>query len=170
MTERLDYLTVAPDATKGLAEMIRFVRRGTVPPRIVELVKVRVSQMNGCSYCLGVHVPRARRFGATRDQLDTLAAWRDSTAFSARERAALAWAESVTELTPALVPDAEWQTVSAEFTEHERIELTIAVVEINAWNRLNVAFRKPPEFEAETPAPTAAPPAGSAPSPVPPGG
>ncbi len=157
MTERLDYLTVAPDSTKGLAELIRYVRRGTLPPLIVELVKVRISQINGCAYCLGIHVPRARRFGATRDQLDTLAAWQDSTVFSPQERAALAWAESVTLVAPNFVPDRDWEALSAQFTERERIELTIAIVEINAWNRLNVAFRKPPEFEPEA-APAPAPP------------
>ena len=161
MTSRLDYQAVSPESTRGLTEIARFVRRGSLAPKLLELVKVRASQINGCAYCLAIHVPRARRFGATAEQLDTLAGWPDSTVFSGAERAALAWTESVTLLIPGRVPDADWDGVRREFTDAQIVELTMAIVEINAWNRLQVAFRRPPEFEE--PAGTVPPPSAGAP-------
>lgn len=147
MTARLDYEALAPEATNGLVEIARWVRSGPPEPALVELVKVRCSQINGCAYCLDVHVRRARRFHVTEAQLDTLAGWPDSTAFSEKEKAALAWAEALTLVASDHVPDAVWERARAQFTERELLALSLAIVEINAWNRLQVAFRRPPEFE-----------------------
>ena len=143
---RLDYQELAPEATAGLTELSRFVRSGSLPKGLVELVKIRASQINECAYCLDIHLRKARRFQVPERQLDTLAGWRESTVFSAKERAALAWTEGLTTLLPDRVPDPLWEATRREFTERELVELTIAIVEINAWNRLQVAFRRPPEF------------------------
>ncbi len=148
---RLDYQAVAPEATKGLVEIARWVRAGSLAPGLVELAKLRASQMNGCAYCLDVHATRARRFGVTQAQLDTVAGWPESTVFSETERAALAWTEALTRLDEGHVPDDVWALVRARFSEREIVELSLAVVEINAWNRLQVAFRRPPEFERSAP-------------------
>ena len=158
MTARMDYQEIAPDSTKGLTEIARWVRAGTLDPGLIELVKLRASQMNGCAYCLEIHMRRARKFRVSEERLDTLAGWYDSTAFSEPERAALAWTEALTMVADGHVPDAAWEAVHARFTDREVVELSMAIVEINAWNRLQVAFRRPPEFEARPrPAPAAPP-------------
>lgn len=158
MTERPDPAKVAPDYARGLVEMTRFVRAGPLEPRTAELVRVRVSQINGCAYCLSIHVPRARRHGATPEQLDTLAGWRESTAFSARERAALDWAEAVARLDDDHVGDGVWTRARSVFSDREMVDLTLVVVEIGSWNRIEIAFRRPPEFES-TPRAAPTPPA-----------
>ncbi len=171
MTARIEYEKVAPDATRGLTELQRFVRAGTLPPALVELVMLRASQINGCAYCLDIHARRARRVGVPQGQLDTLPSWSYSPAFSERERAALAWTESLTRVSVDQVPDSVWDRVKLQFSEREIIDLSIAIVEINSWNRLLIAFRTPPTFgtpqnaASETPAA----PARSAPPAVPTG-
>lgn len=156
MPARIDYVAVSPESTKGLVELARYVRAGTLPLRLVELVKLRVSQINECAYCLDLHYRRARRAGVPEAQLDTLAAWTESPAFSAQERAALAWTESLTRVSVDHVPDAVWERVKSQFSEREIVDLSIVVVDINAWNRLMVGFRTPPTFG---PPPTATAPA-----------
>ena len=146
MPARIDYQTVAPEATKGLVELARFVRASAVPQTLVELVMLRASQLNGCAYCLDLHFRRARRAGVPEGQLDTLDAWPDSPAFSERERAALAWTEGLTLIALEHAPAALWERVRAQFSEQEIVELSIAIVEINSWNRLMIAFRTPPTF------------------------
>jgi len=146
MSARIDYEVVASDSTKGLTELARFVRTGSLPPTLLELVKLRASQLNGCAYCLDLHSRRARRVGVPEAQIDTLEAWADSPAFSEKERAALSWTESLTRLTPDHVPDTAWDRVRANFSEREIVDLSITIVEINSWNRLLLAFRTPPTF------------------------
>lgn len=146
MSARIEYDAVAPESTKGLTELARFVRGGSLPPQLVELVFLRASQINGCAYCLDVHYRRARRAGVSQAQLDTLPAWDISPAFSERERAALQWTESLTRVYQDHVPDGVWDVVKAQFTEREIVDLSIAIVEINSWNRLMTAFRTPPTF------------------------
>jgi AhpD family alkylhydroperoxidase len=158
MTARIEYDVVAPESTKGLAELARYSRAGTLGAPLLELVKVRSSQINGCAYCLDVHLRRARRAGVPEAQIDTLAGWDNSPAFSERERAALAWTESLTNVAAGHVPDGVWERLRAQFSEKEIVELSIAVVEINAWNRLMIAFRTPPTFGVRA-NPTPAPPA-----------
>ena len=148
MAERLDYHAVAPEATHGLVEIARWVRQGSLAPALIELARLRASQINGCAYCLEEHAQRSRRLGVPESQLNTLAAWQESTAFSERERAALAWTDALTLVAGEHVPDAVWAAVRPHFTEREILELSMAIVEINAWNRLAVAFRIPPEFPA----------------------
>jgi AhpD family alkylhydroperoxidase len=146
MNARIEYDTVAPDSTKGLAELERFFRSGSLPPTLIELVMLRSSQLNGCAYCLDLHSRRARRAGVPQAQIDTLGAWSESPAFSERERAALSWTDSLTQIAVNHVPDSDWELVRAHFTPREIVELSIAVIEINAWNRLMIAFRTPPTF------------------------
>ncbi len=146
MSGRLDPKKVAPDATHGLVEIARFVRSGPLPPSLLELVKVRASQMNACAYCLALHTDRARKFGVPQRQLDLLDAWRESTEFSPRERAALEWTEALTLVHRDQVPDAAWETVKSAFGEREIVDLTLAIVEINSWNRIQIAFRRPLDF------------------------
>jgi AhpD family alkylhydroperoxidase len=158
MSARIEYQVVAPDSTKGLDELARFVRSGSLPSTLIELVMIRASQINGCAYCLDVHYRRARRAGVPQPQLDTLSAWTVSPVFSERERAALAWTESLTLMFRDHVPDSAWEGVKAQFSEREVVDLSIAIVEINAWNRLMTAFRTPPTFgmQQKTPAQTSA--------------
>lgn len=158
VTARMDYLVVAPESTKGLVETQRFVRAGSLSWPLLELIKLRVSQMNGCAYCLALHAARARKAGVPLSQQDTLAAWRQSTAFSPREQAALEWAEALTFVAEGHVPDSAWELVRAQFSEREIVELSMAVVDINSYNRLEIAFRRPPEFDHSAP-PSAPPPA-----------
>ena len=148
MSARIDYEAVAPESTHGLTEILRFVRSGSLPPTLIELVMVRASQINGCAYCLDIHSRRARRAGVPERQLDTLEAWGESPVFSEKERAALAWAESLTLVNVDHVPDEVWTLVRSQFTEREIIELSMAIVDINSWNRLMIAYRTPPTFGA----------------------
>ena len=110
-------------------------------PALLELVKTRVSQNNGCSYCLDMHTKDARAAGETEQRLYLLSAWREAPFYSARERAALAWAEAVTLLAEQGVSDAEYAEVRSQFDEKTLVDLTLAIVAINGWNRLAVPFR-----------------------------
>ncbi len=157
MPARIDYDRVAPDSTKGLIELLRYVRSGSLPPPLIELVFLRASQINGCAYCLDLHYRRARRAGLPEAQLDTLAGWEESPAFSEKERAALAWTESLTRIGRGHVPDAVWERVRAHYSEKEIVDLSIAVVDINSWNRLMIAFRTPPTFGSKAVDPSGPP-------------
>jgi AhpD family alkylhydroperoxidase len=113
-------------------------------PALLDLVKMRASQINGCAYCLDMHTKDARARGESEQRLYLLAAWRESPFYSERERAALAWTEAVTLVAESRVPDAIYEEVRRQFNDDELLALTMAVVAINAWNRLNVALRTVP--------------------------
>ncbi|HEX6993355.1 MAG TPA: carboxymuconolactone decarboxylase family protein [Gammaproteobacteria bacterium] len=119
------------------------VRRAGLEPALLELVKVRASQINGCGYCLDMHTKDARASGETEQRLYLLAAWREATVYTDRERAALAWTEAVTRLENQDVPDPVYEQARAHFTEEELVALTLAIIQINGWNRLSIAFRRP---------------------------
>jgi AhpD family alkylhydroperoxidase len=160
MTARVDYAAVAPDSTKGLTEIERYIRNGPLSAGLLELVRLRASQINGCAYCLDLHYRRARRAGVPEIQLDTLDGWPESPAFSDKERAALLWTESLTQVSVDHVPDSAWDAVRAHFSAREIVDLSIAIADINAWNRLMIAFRTPPTFGSLQKSSTAAlPPA-----------
>jgi AhpD family alkylhydroperoxidase len=110
---------------------------------LLELVKIRASQINGCAYCLDMHTKDARALGETEQRLYTLSAWREAPFYSDRERAALEWSETVTRVGDTHVPDDVYQRVRAQFSEEELVALTFAVVTINSWNRIAVSFRAP---------------------------
>lgn len=115
--------------------------------RLLELVKLRASQLNGCGFCLNMHSVDARKLGEDQRRLDLISAWREAPCFSERERAALAWTEALTNLAPAHVPDEVYAMAKAPFSDEEFVNLTAAVVAINGWNRIAVAFRFVPPVE-----------------------
>ena len=122
--------------------------RGPLDPRLLELVRVRASQINGCAYCLETHARAAQELGESERRLHLLAAWRDADDFSPRERAAFAWTEAVTLVAESRVSDAVFDEAKAHFGDEELAHLTYVIATINAWNRLNVAFRTPPRRAA----------------------
>lgn len=141
MTARLDYFKAAPAAMKAMLALETASRQLAIPAALRQLVKMRVSQINGCAYCLDMHAPEAREAGVPQQKLDVLAAWRESPAFDARERAALGWAEALTRLEATGAPQRDYDALAAQFGEAERVELTLFINTINAWNRFAVGFR-----------------------------
>jgi AhpD family alkylhydroperoxidase len=138
---RIDYYKVAPGAVKPLYALEQYLRASELEPSLIELVKLRASLMNGCAYCVDVHTKDARAKGETEQRLFAVPVWRETPFFSPRERAALAWTEAVTEIGRSGVSDALYDEARAEFTDKELVDLTIAVIAINAWTRLGVTFR-----------------------------
>jgi AhpD family alkylhydroperoxidase len=141
MTQRFDYREASPDAFRAMLRMEEFVRQCGLDHSLLELVKTRVSQINGCAYCLDMHTKDARALGETEQRLYLLAAWRETSLYSPRERAALAWAEAVTLVVGNELSDPLYDEVRREFGEKELVDLTMAVIAINGWNRLAVSFR-----------------------------
>jgi AhpD family alkylhydroperoxidase len=140
---RLDLMKLAPDAFRALMGVQQYVNRSGLEPSLLELVKLRVSFMNGCAYCVDMHTIDARAQGESEQRLYAVPVWRDTPFFTPRERAALAFAESVTELGRDGVPDVVFEEARAHFTDAELVKLAMAVIAINSWNRLNIAFRVP---------------------------
>lgn len=141
MPKRIDYKKESPGAFQAMLGMENYVRQCGLEHSLLELVKTRVSQINGCAYCLDMHTKDARAAGETEQRLYLLAAWRETTFYSARERAALAWAEAVTQLAGHEVPDELYDEVQQQFAGKEMVDLTLAIIAINGWNRFAVPFR-----------------------------
>lgn len=141
MKPRIDYRKAAPDAFKAMLDLEAGVHRGGLEKSLIELVKMRASQINGCGYCLDMHSKDARAAGETEQRLYVLPAWREAPFYSARERAALAWTEAVTQVATNDLPDALYAQVRGEFDEKGLVELTLAIIAINGWNRMAIAFR-----------------------------
>lgn len=133
---RLDYRKAFPRGVKALSDLEAALRQSPLEPELLELVKVRASQVNGCAYCLAMHLRDARARGESQIRLDTVSAWREAPFFNERERAALAWCESLTEIARAGAPDDEYAALEAVFSPEEIGVLTFAIVAINAWNRV----------------------------------
>ncbi len=146
MDQRLDLTKISPDGYKAMLGVHSYVQNSGLSLGLLELVKMRVSQMNGCAFCIAMHVPLARTHGVSDDQLHLLVAWREAPIYSAKERAALAWAEAVTRLTGGDVSDAVYAEMRQHFSEKEAADLSFAVAEINAWNRLMICTRTPPQL------------------------
>jgi AhpD family alkylhydroperoxidase len=145
MTQRLDYAQLSPELFKKYALVGQAARQGSkVETTIHHLVDIRASQLNGCAFCLDMHVKQAKLHGERELRLHHVAIWRESPLFNARERAALAWAEVLTRLPEHGVPDEIYAEARAQFSEQELVELTYSVMIINGWNRINVAFRGEP--------------------------
>jgi AhpD family alkylhydroperoxidase len=142
MKERLSYATVAPQGVEALRVLEQYCRRSSLEHPLLELVKTRASQINGCAFCLDMHTKDARAAGETEQRLYALSAWREAPFYTERERAALAWTEAVTLVADTHVPDDVYEEVRKQFNERELADLTFAIVAINGWNRLSVAFRK----------------------------
>lgn len=145
---RLNYFGAAPVAMKAMLALEEANKAVSLSLALRELVKMRVSQINGCAYCLNMHAPEARAAGISQQKLDVLVAWRESPAFDARERAALAWSEALTRLEQTAAPDADYAQLVAAFTPQECVELTLVINTINAWNRFAVGFRAEHPVEA----------------------
>lgn len=141
MAERIAYRKIAPEVMKAMVGLEAQVRRGSLERSLLELMKIRASQINGCAYCIDMHTKDARAAGETEQRIYALSAWREAPFFTERERAALAWTEAVTLVSKDNVPDEVFSRARAHFEEHELVELTLAIATINAWNRFGVAFR-----------------------------
>lgn len=144
MQTRTDFYTASPDAMKAMLALEAAVGKLSIEQPLLELVRLRVSQINGCAFCLDMHVKEARIHGERELRLHHLATWRESTLFSPRERAALAWTEALTTLPAHGVPDDLYDRVRGQLSEKELSDLTFEVMAINGWNRANVAFRTVP--------------------------
>lgn len=144
MTQRIDYMQQSPALFKKLVEFNQLIHDGTIEAGILDLVAIRASQINGCGFCLDMHVKQATIHGERALRLHHLASWRESTLFIPRERAALAWTEALTTLSPLGVPDELYERVRTQFSEKELSDLTFEVMTINAWNRVNLAFKVVP--------------------------
>lgn len=144
MTERLHYAKAAPAGYEAMLGLERHVRGCGLEHSLLELVKTRASQINRCAYCIDMHVKDARAAGETEQRLYALSAWRETPFFTERERAALEWTETLTLIAGGGVPDALYDRVRREFTDAELVNLTLAVVVINGWNRLAISFATVP--------------------------
>jgi len=150
MSHRLDYAKAAPEGYKAYFGVYTAVQKSGLPKELIDLVYLRVSQINGCAFCIDMHSRDLLKSGLAVDKLVLVPGWREGGAlFSARERAALAWAETVTRVADTGVPDAEYQAATAEFNEKELADLTYAIGLMNAFNRLGVAFRATPAAAAQ---------------------
>jgi AhpD family alkylhydroperoxidase len=138
---RIDYNRGFPDLRTAMRSLEHYIHRSSLDPTLLELVKVRASLINGCAYCVDMHTKVARSLGETEQRLYEVSLWREAPFYTERERAALAWTEAVTRVTDGHVPDEVYAEVSEHFSEQELVALTLAVVAINSFNRLNVAFR-----------------------------
>jgi AhpD family alkylhydroperoxidase len=144
MKERMDYRKASPQGAKAVGELHSFIRRCGLEHSLLELVKLRASQINGCAHCIDMHTKELRADGESEQRLYLLNAWEESPFYSDRERAALAWTEALTLVTEGHVPDQVYERARAQFSEEELANLTFAIVAINGANRINIAFRTVP--------------------------
>ena len=144
MTQRIDYQQQSPELFKKFVEFNLAVKSSSIEQSIQDLVSIRASQLNGCAFCVDMHVKQATIHGEKPLRLHHLATWRESTLFAPRERAALAWTEILTQIPAQGVPDDIYERVRGQLSEKELSDLSFAVMAINAWNRINVGFRTVP--------------------------
>jgi AhpD family alkylhydroperoxidase len=144
MAERIDASKVNPGAYRAMFGLEKYVHESGLELSLLDLVKLRASQINGCAYCLDMHWKDGRARGESEQRLYSLDTWRETSYYTDRERAALAWTEAVTLIAETHVPDALYEQVRQQFGEEELVNLTLAVVEINGWNRLAISFRPEP--------------------------
>lgn len=138
---RVDYRRVFPEATRALGGLERTVQESSLEPALLELVKMRASQLNGCAYCLDMHSKDARARGESEQRLYLLSAWQEAPCYSERERAALAWCEALTLVAQTGAPDDVYERLAAQFDEQQIVALTLAIVAINGWNRFAIGLR-----------------------------
>jgi AhpD family alkylhydroperoxidase len=144
MEARIDLMHVSPGIMHAMLGLERQVQKAGLDSKLLDLVRMRASQINGCAFCLDMHSKDARANGETEQRLYGLEAWRETPYYAARERAALEWTEALTLVSESHVPDELYERVRAQFSEDELIHLSLAIVAINGWNRLNVAARTVP--------------------------
>ncbi len=149
MTQRLDYNQIAPGGAKALGTVYGYILQSGLPAELVELVYLRISQINNCAYCLDMHMRDLVKKGVAIEKLALVQAWAEAGAlFSERERAALAWAETVTRVAETNVPDTAYAAARAVFEEKELVDLTLAISLMNAYNRMAISFRNTPQAAA----------------------
>jgi AhpD family alkylhydroperoxidase len=144
MKARIDLMHVNPGIIQAMLGLERQVRKAGLDDKLLDIVRMRASQINGCAYCLDMHSKDARANGETEQRLYGLAAWRETPYYSARERAALEWTEALTLVAETHAPDDVFERVREQFSEDELLHLTLAIVSINGWNRLNIAAQTVP--------------------------
>jgi AhpD family alkylhydroperoxidase len=144
VSTRVKWPQVSPDGYKALLAFETYTHHAGLEKPLLDLVRLRVSQINSCAYCVDMHWKDLRAAGETEQRLSLLSVWREYSAFNDRERAALAWAEALTRISTGDVSDADFESVRAQFSEKEIVELSLAIAAINAWNRMGVAFRPEP--------------------------
>ncbi len=137
---RANYAKLRPGAQRAMAGLGNYAGRGEIEKSLLELVKLRASQINGCGFCIGMHAADARKEGEQQLRLDLLSAWHEAPCYSERERAALAWTEALTRIADATVDDATYAAAREHFSEEELIDLTMSIININGWNRIAIAF------------------------------
>lgn len=143
MRSHLQYQKAAPGALRAMYSLQQYVDECGLERSLLELVKIRASQINGCAFCIDMHTKDARAEGETEQRIYALNAWRETPFFTDRERAALAWTEAITLITEGHAPDDVFEQAQAQFSEAELVNLTTAIVAINGWNRFSIAFRAP---------------------------
>lgn len=144
MEPRIEYRKVAPGVTAAMSGLERYLSECGLEPSLLELVKLRASQINGCAYCIDMHTKDARTRGETEQRLYALNAWRETPFYTDRERAALAWSEALTLIADTHAPDDVYESARQQFSEKELADLTLAVIAINGWNRLAIGLRTVP--------------------------
>jgi AhpD family alkylhydroperoxidase len=144
MSRRIQYYQAAPEGIKALQGVDPYLKSTNIEPRLRALVELRTSQINGCAYCVDLHTRQAREHGETTQRLDCLCVWRETTFFDDRERAALAWAETVTNVAQTGIPDAAYYEVKELFNDKDLVDLTLIIATMNAWNRIAISFRANP--------------------------
>lgn len=141
MTPRLNPFAAAPALMQSWLDFGKGTLQSGLEESLIELVKIRASQINGCAFCLHMHTASARKQGETEERLYLLNAWRESPLYSERERAAIGWTEALTLVSETHAPDNIYQALQAQFTEEEQVKLTLLIVAINGWNRIQIGFR-----------------------------
>jgi AhpD family alkylhydroperoxidase len=144
MEPRIDYFRAAPEVMKAMVALERAVVTSGLEKSLIELVKTRSSQINGCAFCIDMHTRDAIKAGETPMRLFLLDAWREAPFYTERERAALAWTEALTLISETHAPDEDWAVLKAQFSEEEIVKLSLLIATINAWNRLAIGFRAVP--------------------------
>jgi AhpD family alkylhydroperoxidase len=144
MAARLNYVKAFPEGLNALQNLEKVIRASGLEPSLRELVKIRASQLNGCAYCIDMHTKDARAQGETEQRIYALSAWRETPFFTPRERAALAWTEALTNIQQGHAADDVFEEVRREFDEASLVRLSLAITQINAWNRLAIGFRAEP--------------------------
>jgi AhpD family alkylhydroperoxidase len=149
MKPRMNFYQAAPETIKALTVLETQIQSSGLEQSLIELVKTRASQINGCAFCINMHTQELRADGESEQRLYLLNAWRESPFYSDRERAALAWTEAVTLISETHAPDDVYAEVRTHFSEAETVNLTMLIATINAWNRLSISFRAVPPVKAK---------------------
>ena len=148
MEPRIDFYKASPEAVRAVMALEQFVHASGIPRRLIHLIKLRASQLNGCAYCVDMHVKEARKDGESEQRLHLLSVWRESPLYSDEERAVLAWTESLTNLSQTRAPDEDFEPLRKFFSDEEITKLSVIISTINVWNRLAVGFRSQHPIDA----------------------